>query len=456
MVTKNCIQLVLSGTLFVSAALVGTAIAQPKLPLDSLHPQPPKHIRVELRSVKEGDTLTLFVGAPASEHFTLNILTHGDSLLSSQQVTGGITVLPALPLGHYHFKLLSDSGTVVGQGKFDVHPKPTPRPKPLRVRVISDEDTVKLWIDTSASQNLTLLLKGHKDSVLATFQVHSGLNVLAGIAKGHYEFELVTDSGIVVFRGRLDVHSKPTPKPKPITARLLPGDSLRLLVEADSSKIFTLRLLNHQDSLLSTFTVHGGINPLSGIAVGHYHFELLNDTGAVVFNGKFDVHPIPTPKPKPLEVRIKGGDSLVVSINVPDSVHFVLRVLTHQDSLVSTFQVHGGTNVLPILPYDHYHYELVSDSGTVVKKGKFELHGPHVRAVVGPNPSFGGLRFLHIQAPETDHFTVLISDANMLVYTLQVTGGVTQLPVLSVGVYYYKVLDSNGQAVAKGRIMIME
>ena len=92
----------------------------------------------------------------------------------------------------------------------------------------------------------------------------------------------------------------------------------------------------------------------------------------------------------------------------------------------------------------------------MVKKGKFNVHGPKVHVVVGPNPSFGGLRFLHVHAPETDHFTVLISDANMLVYTLSITGGTTQLPVLSVGVYYYKVLDSNGQAVAKGRIMIME
>lgn len=445
-------------TLMISGAMVGSLIAQPKLPLDSLHPpKPHKHVHVELKSINVGDTLTLWVEAPASEPFKLEITTHRDSLLSSLQVTGGTTILPAFPIGHYHFTLLDDSGKVLKKGKFDIHPKPTPKPKKLKVKIVSDDDTVNLWIDTAASQVYTLQLKNHEDSLLATYTVHGGENVLPGIAEGHYHFDLLKDT-VVVLSGKFDVRSKPDPKLKPIKVRLLPGDSVvSVLIETDSSKLFTLLLKNHKDSLLATFPVHGGLNVLTGIAEGHYHFDLVSDSGTVVFSGKFNVHPKPIPPvhPKPLHLKFKNGDSLEISINAPDSAQFVLRVLTHQDSLVATFTVHGGKNVVPSLPNGHYHYELLSDT-TVVKKGKFNLHGPHVHVVVGPNPSFGTLRFLHIHAPETDQFTVLISDANMLVYTLSATGGVTQLPVLSVGVYYYKVLNSNNQAVAKGRIMIME
>lgn len=533
MATKNSIQR-FATTLLISGAMVGSVLAQPKLPLDSLHPPKlHKHVHVELKSINVGDTLTLWVEAPASELFTLEVTTHSDSLLSSLQVTGGLTVLPVFPLGHYHFKLLDDSGKVVKKGKFDVHPKPTPKPKKLKVKIVSDDDTVNLWIDTAASQVFTLLLKNHEDSLLATFTVHGGKNLLTGIAEGHYHFDLLKDT-VVVLSGKFDVRSKPDLKPKPIKVRVLPRDSVvSVLIDADSSKLFTLNLKNHKDSLLATYQVHGGLNLLTGIAEGHYHFDLVGDTGTVVAKGKFDVrkprekplevkfkgddtlvvwidapstsnfvlnvlthkdslitsfpvhggsNPLTglayghyhyqllddsgavvktgkfdfnAPKPKPLQVKFKSGDSLQVWIGAPATSIFTLRVLAHQDSLVATFQVNGGTNDLSALPYGHYHYELLSDT-TVVKKGKFNLHGPHVHVVVGPNPSFGTLRFLHVHAPETEQFTVLISDANMLVHTLSVTGGVTQLPVLSVGVYYYKVLDSNNQAVAKGRIMIME
>lgn len=468
MTPRNYLSISLSA-LLISGFSVLHAYAQPrpldpKPPKDSLHPLPGPKLHAQIKHIHLGDTLELVIKAPATQAFTLHILTHQDSLLYTVAVDGGTTLLPTFPIGHYHYEVLGDSGKVVAKGKFHIHtPKPLVVPKPkdtlrsvprpkLHVDLKSIEvgDTLKLRIKASDTLAFTLRILNHKDSLLYIVAVKGGKNFLPTYPIGHYHYEVLGDSGKVVAKGKFNIRA---PRPTPFEARILLGDSLKVWIGVPSTESFTLNILTHGDSLLVSVPVTGGTNLLPVLAEGHYHFEIIGDSGVVLKKGKFDIR---APKLKPFEARILLGDSLKLWIGVPATQTFTLNILTHGDSLITSVAVTGGVNVLPALPIGHYHYEIVGDSGSVLKKGKFDVRPLKLKSEIAPNPSFSGLGTITVDAPITEVFTLHIFSAATPLKSVTINGGATLLPAIPAGVYHYHVVNSSGYVVSRGRILILD
>jgi hypothetical protein len=395
-----------------------------------------------------GDSLILDVHALETEVFTLTITDSADAVVATLNVHGGENLLPALPIGHYAFTLTNEQGIVVENGKFEIkapHVHAHIKPAPVA------GDSIILDVHAPETELFTLTITDSADAVVATLNVHGGENQLPALPIGHYAFTLTNGQGIVVENGKFEVkapHVHAHIKPAPVV-----GDSIILHVHAPETELFTLTITDSADAVVATLNVHGGENLLPALPVGHYAFTLTNEQGIVVENGKFEVkapHVHAHIKPAPV-----AGDSIILHVHAPETELFTLTITDSADAVVATLNVHGGENLLPSLPVGHYAFTLTNEQGIVVENGKFEVKAPHVHAHIKPAPVAGDSIILHVHAPETELFTLTITDsADAVVATLNVHGGENLLPSLPVGHYSFTLTNDQGYVVEKGKFDI--
>ncbi|WP_028978664.1 T9SS type A sorting domain-containing protein [Sporocytophaga myxococcoides] len=230
------------------------------------------------------------------------------------------------------------------------------------------------------------------------------------------------------------------------------SDSLSLVIDAPLTSIFTLTISDTANVVIDTVSVHGGENALL-LPIGHYSYTLTDAQGLIVSKGKIDV------KAPHVHSHVKQNphaesDSLILVVDAPLASIFTLTISDSANIVINSLSVHGGENVLPVLPIGRYSYTLTDTQGLVVSKGKIDIKAPHIHSHVKQNPhAESDSLTLVIDAPLSEIFTLTISDtADVVIYTLSVHGGENALPVLPIGQYSYTLTDAQGLIVSKGKI----
>lgn len=370
---------------------------------------PPTHVHAHVIAPKsETEELAIDVHAPAEDTFTLKIYDLAGVLSQEVTVNGGTNTLPSLPEGSYTFELFNIADEVVENGKFKVSfPAPKP-PKP---------DT--LVTHPKPPKPDTSVVKPPKPDTL-----------VANPPKPE------PDSNHV------HAHVKGT--------RL--GDVLILHVHADSTENFVLTVFDSAGAVIQTLPVTGGENILPALPLGSYTFSLTDSDGVEVETGKFKI------KPEHVHAHVKGkhyGDTLTLHVHADSTEVFTLTIYDEAESVLHTLTVHGGENLLPSLAIGKYSFTLVDEDGNQVEEGKFSVKVRPVHTGIHPNPSDPGDGTIFVDAPATDSFLLQIYDSSLVVlHSENIPGGTTLLPALPSGIYYYKVLNSDGYEVSKGRILI--
>lgn len=229
------------------------------------------------------------------------------------------------------------------------------------------------------------------------------------------------------------------------------NDTLSIHVHALPTENFVLAIFDTA-GVVNTLAVTGGKNILPSLPLGSYTFNLKDTSGVIVETGKFKI------KPEHVHAHVKGkyyDDTLTFHVHADTSESFTLTVFDATDSLLHTLTVKGGYNQLPSLPIGHYSFVMVDEDGNQVEKGKFSVKVRPVHSGIHPNPSDPGDGSIFVDAPVTDSFSLKIYDSSLvLLHSENISGGTTLLPSLPSGIYYYKVINSDGYEVSKGRILI--
>jgi hypothetical protein len=315
-------------------------------------------------------------------------------------------------------------------------------------------DSISLDIHAPQSVIFTLTIYDTANVAVSTSSVHGGDNALPVLPIGNYTYTLEDTLGTVVSRGNIKVkpphvhaHVKYTP-----TAN---GDSISLVVRAPQTASFTLTIYDTANVAINTLTVNGGANALPVLPIGNYTYTLADSLGVIVSTGKIKVKP-PHVRSHVRYNPAAGGDSISLDIHAPQSEVFTLTIYDTANVAVNTLSVHGGNNLLPVLPIGHYTYTLTNAQGLVVSTGNINVRPPRVRSHVKYNHAAGGDSLsLHVHAPQTAVFTMTIYDtANVVVNTLSVNGGDNPLPVLPIGHYTYTLTNAQGLVVSTGNINV--
>lgn len=395
-----------------------------------------------------GDSVFIRIDAPATESFTLTI-SQDSTVVQTLSVNGDMTLLPSLQVGHYRYELTNADGYTVARGSFAVKaPRVHARVTPSSSTV---GDTVAIFIDAPATEVFTLAIS-ENGTVVQTLTVNGGATDLPSLAVGHYTYELTNAAGYVVARGSFAVRA-PHVNSRVSPSRSIVGDTVTIYVDAPASESFTLTI-SQDSTIVQTLTVNGGATDLPLLDVGHYRYGLTDAAGYIVARGSFSVHP-------PRVVAFvhphfaKEGDSLTITVLAQATQSFIMNI--YEDStLIHTLTVTGGVNALPMLGAGSYKYELISADGYIVAKGGIKVFVPQVDTNIFPNPSNPGEGAIVVDADVTEIFTLNIYDASTVVASQPITGGTNVLPVLTSGVYYYQVLNADGDRVSRGRIIIYQ
>lgn len=146
------------------------------------------------------------------------------------------------------------------------------------------------------------------------------------------------------------------------------------------------------------------------------------------------------------------GDTLVLKVHAAATDTFSVAIFNDADSI--NLNVTGGKTTLPLLNVGVYHYIVSDTNDKKVSFGTIVVKEPRVRTIVFPNPStVGDTSSIKVEAPASESFTLLISDTgDVVLHTLTVTGGTSQLPQLPLGNYSYSLVNTDGKTVSRGRI----
>jgi hypothetical protein len=319
-----------------------------------------------------------------------------------------------------------------------------------------------LKVEAPATDTFAVKLFTISGAQLIQINVTGGENLLPSLPVGNYTFEMVNSSGEIVENGKFRVNIPPSkPKPEPghdsrhVHAHVK-GTHLKeiliLHVHKSLNEIFALTIYDSAGIAIHNLSVTGGENVLPELPLGSYSFNLKDSAGVIVETGKFRI------KQPHVHAHVKGhyyGDTLILHVHADTNASFILSIINDFNKVIQTLAVKGGENILPELPLGHYSFILKDEDSIQVEEGKFSVRIRPVHTGIHPTPSNAGEASVFVDAPVTESFTLMIYDkTSALLQTTTVTGGASLLPALTSGIYYYKVINSEGHEVSHGKILI--
>ncbi len=315
----------------------------------------------------------------------------------------------------------------------------------------TEGDTLVLKVHAVASDTFSVAIFNDADSI--NLQVTGGNTTLPLLNAGAYHYIVSGIDGKKVSSGHIIVKE---PKvrtiitPNPSTVR----DTISIKVEAPASESFTLTIADTGDVVSHTLTITGGKSILPQLSVGKYSYSLVNADGKTVSKGRIDVK---APRVHSHVHRSVVGDTISLLVVAPETEIFTLTISDTGNVLIQTLNVHGGTNILPVLSVGMYNYTLENIQGYIVSRGKIVVNVPKIKSHIHPHHIHAGDTLsIKISADATESFTLNIyTFSDSLVQTLTVNGGSNALPILSSGFYYYELVSSEGYKVSKGKFAIL-
>ncbi|WP_028978615.1 T9SS type A sorting domain-containing protein [Sporocytophaga myxococcoides] len=314
-------------------------------------------------------------------------------------------------------------------------------------------DTLVLKVHAAATDTFSVAIFNDADSI--NLKVNGGKTTLPLLNVGVYHYIVSDTDGKKVSLGSIIVKEprvRTIVSPNPSTV----GDTISIKVEAPASESFTLTIADTGDVVLHTLTVTGGTSLLPQLPVGYYTYSLVNVDGKTVSKGKINVKAprvLSLVKYNPSTV----GDTVSLLVFAGPTEIFTLTIADTGGVVINTLSVHGGANVLPVLPVGVYSYALEDAQGYIVSGGKIIVKAPKIKSFVHPYITHAGDTLsIKIIADATESFTLNIyTFSDSLVQTLTVNGGSNTLPTLASGFYYYELVSIEGYKVSTGKIAIL-